>query len=82
MMNPSVFRTLKLLIVMIQQVIVWMVVTIKTKFKLLTKMINGVKVNGNLTPPDLIGLLKSVKINYLVVSVLEVEVYTSRELSN
>ena len=54
----------------------------ETKSKLLTKMTNGLRVAGNLMPLNLIGLLKSVKINYLVVSVLEVEVYTSRELSN
>ena len=59
-----------------------MMVVIKTKFKLLTKKINGLRAVGNLMLLNLIGLLKSDRINYSVVLVLEVEVYTSRELSN
>ena len=59
-----------------------MMVAIKTKFKLLTRKINGLRADGNLTLLSLIGLLKSDRINYSVVLVLEVEEYTSRELSN
>ena len=81
-MNPSVFLTLKLLIVMILLVIVWMMAITKIKFKLSTKKINGLRVAGNPMLPDLIGPLKLDKTNYLVVLVLEEEVYTSKELSN
>ena len=59
-----------------------MMVVIKTKYKLLTKTINGLRAVGNLMLLSLIGQLKSDKISSLVVLVLEVEVYTSKELSN
>ena len=44
-----------------------MMVVIKIKFKLLTKKINGLRVNGNPMLPDLIGPLKLDRINYSVV---------------
>ena len=59
-----------------------MILAIKTKSKLSTKKITGPRMNGNLILPIKTGLLQWVKINYSVVIMLEVEVYTSRELSN
>ena len=59
-----------------------MILPIKTKSKLSTRRITGLRMNGNLMLLILIGSLKWVKINYSVVIMLEVEVYTSKELSN